>query len=94
MLHITWVHWVSASIVPVKDAPKKNPTSLHFQGRETDQSVMLRCGLVFVIIWDLIIKQLLYLIESIFSDKTSSMHSAAERDDIKRATADSYGLFK
>ncbi len=23
MLHITWVHWVSASIVPVKDAPKK-----------------------------------------------------------------------
>lgn len=34
MLHITWVHWVSASIVPVKDAPKKNPASLHFKAEK------------------------------------------------------------
>ncbi len=33
MLHITWVHWVSVSIVPVKDAPKKNPAFLSSRQR-------------------------------------------------------------
>lgn len=47
---------------PCQRCSEKESRFSPFQGRETDQSVMLRCGLVFVIIWDLIIKQLLYLI--------------------------------
>jgi len=33
MLHITRVCWVSASIVPVKEAPTKSPASLHFKAQ-------------------------------------------------------------